>query len=293
MAEVTECDPSASGDRGQMILVMGVVLAVMFLALAVLVNAAIYTDNVATRGGDSAGEALEYRAGVVDAVGGLIDAENADGDDIETIEGNVSSGTALIDDGLATMHLRRGAVAEVNSSSVSTDTTRGLLIREFNTDQFEDWTVNATAVREFSIDLDPTRMSEGTDAVRIELNDTTLEIHRTGGEFVVEDDDGNVECSTDDDDPVRFDVTGERLDGEPCRFGWPAFDEDSEISLANGEYGGGSYELTVASDDDTAEVDDAITTEALYSVDELELRFDTPRLRYETTVRVAPGEPDV
>ncbi|MCL7418278.1 MAG: hypothetical protein M8354_10625, partial [Halalkalicoccus sp.] len=64
-------------DRGQLILVTGVTIAVILVALVVLLNTVIYTENLATRGIDSgADDALEYRATVVGSVGELIEYEN-------------------------------------------------------------------------------------------------------------------------------------------------------------------------------------------------------------------------
>ena len=277
-------------DRGQMILVAGVILAVLFVALALLVNAAIYTDNVATRGGDSAGEALEYQAGVVDSVGGLIDAENANGENatVGEIEAAVESGTVEIDATMTETHLRRGAATKTTYTGTSEG---GLLLRETGPDTFEDWTANASAVRGFVIDLDTSTMSNSDPSFVINLDGTEVDVNRTSDEIVVSGGMNNTEHRVDATGIVRFDVTGERLDGEPVRFGWPTLDANSEIGIRNGVNGGGSYELTIVDEDETTDLP-IETSEALYSAD-VDLRIDTPELRYERTVRIAPGEPDV
>ncbi len=276
-------------DRGQLLLVTGILLAVVFVALALLVNTAIYTDNVATRGGDSAGEALEYQAGVTDSVGGLIDAENAaadDGDSFEAINESVADGVSGIDATIERNHLRRAAATETHLSG----TTEGRLIRGANTTGFESWRVNASSARGFTIDLDTENMTDGSP-FRIDLNGTELEVNRTGGEIVVEGVTENIECSVPAAETVRFDVTGERIGGQPCRFGWPELDADSQIALGDAEHGAGEYALTIRSDEDLASLP-SNTTRAVYSAD-VELRLDAPDLHYRTTVRVAPGEPDV
>jgi hypothetical protein len=272
-----------------MILIAGVVLAVLFVALAVLVNAAIYTDNVATRGSDSAGEVLAYQAGVTDSVGGLVDAENAVGGDVDSIRQNVSNGTRRIDESHRQFYLRRGAWT--NATINTTDLETGLLIRETNATGFTNWTTNASAARGFVVDLDTANMTVDA-AFRLDLDGTELEVNLNGtDQVVVTDGTGSVECAADADGTVRFDVTGERLGGQPCRFGWPALDDNSRIAIENADNGAGSIELTVDSNDSPANVSESITTAALYSVG-LDLRVDTPRVSYETTVRVAPGEPD-
>jgi hypothetical protein len=273
-----------------MILVAGVVLAVMFVSLAVLVNAAIYTDNVATRGGDSAGEALAYQAGVVDSVGGLIDAENAAGGGFDDIRANVSDGTARIDEIHRENHLRRSAWTNATIGSGSHE--RGLLVRETDAAEFTTWTANASAVRRFVIDLDTDAMTEGA-ALGIDLNGTDVEVRVNDTDHVVvTGGEEGVECAVDAGGTVRFDVTGERLGAQPCRFGWPDLDDDSRIGLEDGANGAGTYEVTLDSDDAPGGLPGGIATEALYELD-LVLRIDTPTLSYETTARVAPGEPDV
>ena len=279
-------------DRGQLLLVAGILLAVVFVGLALLVNAAIYTDNIATRGGDSASEPLAYQAGVTDAVGELIDAENAAADDTEgfgEISTRIEDGTEPIDDTLERNHLRRAAT----TNTEITDSSEGWLIRQNETDSFENWQANATGVRGFVIDIDTDAMAPADPPFVIDLNETQLEVNRTSGEIVVEGGTEEIECSVPvpADGTVRFDVTGERLDGEPCRFGWPEFDDDSDIALQNGMNGAGQYELTIESDEDPRPIAHE-TTAAVYSV-VIDVRIETPELRYETTVRVAPGEPDV
>ena len=282
MAKVT------ARDRGQLLLVAGILLAVLFVALAVLVNAAIYTDNVATRGGDPAEEALTYQDGVTDAVGGLIEAENAEagaGEGFTDVDQRVRDGVSAIGVAAERNNLRRATTTE----TAVTGTREGRLIRERNVGDFEDWEANASAARGFVIELDTDEMTEGSP-LSIDLDGTELEVNKTGGDVVVEGGTENVECRTNADGTIRFDVTGERLGDEPCRFGWPTFGATGDVGFENGTHAGGSYELTVASDDDPAWLAPE-TTPAVYSV-EIDLRVVTPELRYETTVTVAPGEPD-
>lgn len=65
-------------DRGQIILVAAFILAVSFVVLALVVNSAIFTENLATRG-DVAGssDALEYRHEAEQSVGAIVRSTNA------------------------------------------------------------------------------------------------------------------------------------------------------------------------------------------------------------------------
>jgi len=64
-------------DRGQIILIAALALAVTFIGLALVVNSAIYTQNLASRG-EVAGsnDALEMRAMVETNVGQGVTAAN-------------------------------------------------------------------------------------------------------------------------------------------------------------------------------------------------------------------------
>jgi len=142
------------------------------------------------------------------------------------------------------------------------------------------------------MELDTSNMTDNS-AFTIDLDETTLDVklNQTDGEVTVTNRANGIECAVPDDPTVRFDVTGETLGGEPCRFGWPDFDSNSKIEIQSGSNGGGSYELTIVDEDDPTG-DPPEATDAVYSV-ELDLRIDTADLSYERTARVAPGEPDV
>ncbi|MEF8778666.1 MAG: hypothetical protein V5A36_07130 [Natronomonas sp.] len=282
-------------DRGQLLLLAGIFLAVLFVALALLVNTAIYTDNVATRGGDSAGEALEYQSSVVDSVGGLIDAENADGDHgtRDEIRNAVKAGTETIDSIHTQNHRRRGVDTNISTGNISAETTTdGTLLRRTNPGEIQEWNVsNASGVRAFDIGLEAG--SVGSDPLNITLDSTTLFVYKDAGDVVVAQDSmANVTCRANATGTVRFDVTDGRLGGDRCQIEWP--DINGEVGFENNGSVNGTYNVTVAADVDPATFDPDIDAKrALYSIDELEIRIDTPQLRYETTVRIAPGEPDV
>ncbi|MFC6793888.1 hypothetical protein ACFQFH_05440 [Halobaculum halobium] len=77
-------------------LVAGFALAVVLVALVLLANTAIFTENLATRdNGVGEREVLGYRASVVDGAGGIIDRENAaEYDGHDPLEENVTAGQA-------------------------------------------------------------------------------------------------------------------------------------------------------------------------------------------------------
>ena len=126
MADLSRGSPGDAGstedDRGQLVLVAGLALAVVLLALVLLANTAIYTENLATRE-DGVGErdVLGYRASVVD---GEYDSRTA-------LEANVSDGVARLDGLLRGSAARRAAGARVDTDA--TAFVEGALIRRNGT----------------------------------------------------------------------------------------------------------------------------------------------------------------
>lgn len=259
------------GDRGQMILLMGVVLAVMFVALALLVNAAIYTDNVATRGGDPAGEALEYQNGVVDSTEGLIEAENdagnATADDVRPALENISRYHRQY-------HLRRGA-----ATNTSFNISEGRNISEVNANGFEDWNATANTVRGFVMHININNMSNNS-TFEVILPTQDVQVNRTGkSSIVIEDDSGGELCSYSGTDPVRFNITNSSLSGESCGFNTSQFDDGGNIGIDKETNGAGGYEALIESDAEISGLPPNTTT-FIYRV-ELNLRVNTPELQYE------------
>lgn len=291
MAQVTR-PRDGEGNRGQMILLMGVVLAVMFVALALLVNAAIYTDNVATRGGDPAAEALEYQNGVVDSTAGLLDAENPEstGED-DTTAGDIETAIGIEHEHHERYHLRRGAATDTTVES----TAEGRLVSETNANGFETWEASASEVRGFVITLDTSNMTVGNEtSFYLNIDGTELEVNKTSTDVVeVEGGTEGISCTAnaDADGDVEFDVTGELLGGDTCEFGFPAFSDGSRIGIKSGENGAGSYELAIRSNEATSTFPSSVTR-FVYDVD-VALRIDTPELSYERTVRITSETPDV
>lgn len=72
-------------DRGQIILIAGFALAVIFIALALVVNSAIFTENLATRGETTGGsDALIERHQVEESVATIVESANNDSTDPTT-----------------------------------------------------------------------------------------------------------------------------------------------------------------------------------------------------------------
>jgi len=112
-------------ERGQLILLGGLTLAVLLVGLAVILNAAIYTENLASRG-DAIGadDALGFRAETEAAISGLIGEVNAD----STI-GEPELRDAISDwsETTALQYVRNGAETKISVLSVNDPDANGVI----------------------------------------------------------------------------------------------------------------------------------------------------------------------
>ena len=310
-------------DRAQLLLVAGLVIAVLFVGLALLVNTAIYTENVATRGSDAGTEALEYQGAVVTTVGGFVDAENADeeSDARDNIENG--DGIAEIEAALDDQFLRRGGSTELDHVAQ----TPGFLIFQNESRTFTD----SDGVQNHTLaeDVDATRGFVLEVESAVETGDPYNEAFHValdidgGGEhryYVYEDDSSSDivvavgdEADTDPEavcsleptgEPVSVDLTGKVLtsgtDRADCHdLEWPV-GETYNIDYTYGDRAEGTYHLTVDADENDivaniigllSDPEQPYAFEAVYDVT-VEVRYDSVTISYETDVRIAPGEPD-
>lgn len=325
MADVTLGLPDGDGlfsegadgtDRGQLLLVAGLVMAVSLVVLVVLLNSTIYSENVATRGIESAdGEALEVRATAVGGTGELLDATNRAGPaGYDEAAETVRDGIADLDQEMARSYAERGGVARVelvaidNGSRIDTplaaaDPNSSRLARD----------IDRTRGFVFDAERDSLAVTNAadadTDAFHVSLNEST------GGSrqvYVYNGSDGNVTvavgdnstqpsalCSVPPDgrDRVAVDFTEERLGSQPCPGMWPSSlvtpADPYTIELINASAADGDVTVTArpnAGENVTTDLT-AARQPAAYEAT-INLWYRTADLRFETAVRVAPGEPD-
>ena len=286
-------------DRGQLLLISGLVVAVSLVALVVLLNASIYGENVATRGVEAAdGEALEVRAAVVEETGARLDAANRDG---PTSEADIEAAVDAIDRNLTARYASRGGIAAVDPLG----TTSG----QYLTGPVNDSTTidEVDRIRAFSVANGSDLPSTEAAAFTVVLNDTAAD---TTHEVYLYESDGDVVVARGENGstptercrypasgaPVALDLTGDRLDGEPCPGVWPeALSDESDgpfdVEFENADGVGAEATATVGTDANP-ESDTALTVrDAVYAAT-IEFRYRTADLRFETPIRVAPGEPD-
>jgi|GEM_PF-2341989 len=328
-------DAAARGDRterAQLILITGLTLAVILVAVVLLLNTVIYTENLATRGVDAGGgEAVEFREGTVDDIEGLLVRTNWTDTDRETFDADLDRYASSTGE----HRIREGIRASIETDPaagayVAQDADRGLVPsddylesegEEETVDPGDEWTLveGATRTRSYVLDVrvpDGDRIEDESD---VDSGAFRLRVEGGGNSWDVEiywlEDDDDVTVRIDGEeydgtgDGVRLDLTDGTVGGERKSFVWADGVEDESggqaynVSYENGDTVSGTYAFVV---DAPGGVRTASPTDPLhadpddgspYAVDAVydvtvDVRHHTPDLRYEDRVRVAPGERD-
>lgn len=307
-------------DRGQLFLVAALALAVIFVTLAVLLNTAIYTGNIATRDpGPGTGEVVEYQQAAVSmADQTLADVNRGNNSSYTELEStfrdavtvwsntrNVHASATLADAHLSTVATLRGTKIEQDTN------------RTFTSNNSSTWHVaNDSAVRAFSMTVNQSSLAddglfqnESEFAVEFEGGGTALTLYVYDNGTLTNDvtvslyDDANNEigsCSVaaGSDDRVEVDLSAATLAGQDCAA-LAALDDrlpsHYNTSFMAGGNAKGTYVLVVDRPVGELETgaDDAAggpyVTPALYSA-ELQVTYRNSVTYYRTELRVAPGE---
>lgn len=274
-------DGDPDRDRAQLILITGLTLAVLFVAVVLLLNTVIYTENLATRGIDSGGgEAIEFRENVATDVGEIMDRGNRNN---ETDRTNFTMTVGNYTDRVRDHRIRDGDVAEVTLDEASIvegwyvaddDETRTFRADDgyAGTDD-GNWTVadNVTRTRGYRMTIDAASVHEldetggetaESDAFAVVADSGVLGaswtayVYRQEGHsnvtVSIDDGGGRVDRTVepDADGNVSLDLTAGTVNGE----GWDALvwadgvetgDDRYSIRYEHGDRAAGTYEFTV------------------------------------------------
>lgn len=311
-------------NRGQLVLVTAFLLAVTFVALALVVNSAIFTENMATRD-DVAGshEVLDFRSEVEANAGALLTHVNE----------NSTLGESDLKDGISAFSLEgsnqqsmQGRLVDVTYDSIEEDGTRiaqDNSSRNFtSTGGADDWNLTddtVQKVRNFEINVtDPD--ADGFDDFTLVVNDTDtadrweMTVSEASGDIVVEVDHPDhfttQTCTREHDSSTTIDVTGATVGGEPClalgqlqdsagtNLSFAEGVDDYRIRFEDGNEIEGTYSLVFGNSGThkSSNLDNGpgsglpyYDTDAIYSI-VLSYEFYTSDVGYETDIRVAPGE---
>jgi len=300
-------------SRGQLLLVAGLALALVFIGLALVVNSAIFTENLASRG-ETAGSdgALAARAATEANVGAAIKQANyydasSPVDAFNRSLRNVSTQTESLSATSGTL---------VNATYVnhrSGTRINGSIDRTENNYTVADGIARvpgANGTR--GLEFDSSGLPGESNPLVVKVNDTAASGDRNSWRARIWEASGDVHiktlrngttasenrtehCSVPSAGENRIAVTAGLVNDQPCDalrrnasgtnfwFGNGVLDSGSNyaVHFENTNYTSGEFEM-VAYDGGN---------NAIYDT-EVRFAYDGPDVWYNTTVRVAPGEPD-
>ncbi len=227
----------ARSDRAQFILVSGLLIAVVLVALVLLLNATIYTENVATRGVDSgANDALQYQETLSVGLAGLVEEENeGEYSEWEEVETNVTRGTGILVERLGQQHVERGVIA---TADVRFDP--GVRIWDEEGLNDDEIARDVTEVRSFTIDPEDLPEEEESLDIVVGENEWVLSLYDDGG--VIAEVNGT-SCEKESEEEIAL-QNSDWCDGE---YEWAEDVEPGyDIQFVNGSTVNGEYELVAS-----------------------------------------------
>ena len=292
-------------SRGQVILVAALGIAVTFVALALITNTAIYTENLATRGTVNGQDAVGLEQSVEDGASGLVALANRyNATSHESIVDRFESDVENLDSAIAIEAARDGdrtritLVNTTNGSRISQDTPGNFT----NATVGEDWTLatDVDRTRRFEMNVSSGNLSDTSPFTVVITDgsvDWTAELSPDGAggvELTVTNDTTSVNCAV-SNETAFVDLTEGTIGGESCAT--PAFGSDVstpyDIRFENGSNVDGRYVLFVdrrpSAIDDTQYGDGSAVEPALYDAT-VRVSIQQPDLTYESNVTVAPEE---
>ncbi len=311
-------------ERAQILLIAAFTLAVIFVGLAIVVNGAIFTQNLASQGLSNGGDALLlYRADMIQSFGETLDYVNEQGGNTSTkIEDQLT-------ENLTQQGRRMRNYTHVNGRDISVNivsTESGTYIEDQagppndfqGDDSGADWRIgsNVGAIRKMRFYVQDATAEVGSG------NEFTLLVSGTTGQLYTLRIGNNTSMSTQrpmlevtgtgrapgtctlvsQTYPVRLDVMNARFGGRYCH----ALDrieidditsKPRTIDIENGDTLFGNYSLIVRSisldseEYDSRSSDAPFNKVALYGIF-LNLKVQTLDKTYEDRLWVAPGESD-
>jgi len=292
-------------SRGQVILIAALGIAVTLVALALVTNTVIYTENLATRETVDGQQAVAFQQSTEDGIGGLLSLANrynaSDSSDIharfDADVGNFSNATQIAS-------ARNG---KVGTASI-TDTTNGSRIFQNASRNFTDvngnssWTL-ATGVsntRRFELNVTQSNLNATNPFTVTVGSNYTATIASDGSaiELTVSNDTISPSCEVSAETAV-VDLTEGTLNGTDC--GVPAFASDAgssyDIAFSNATSGYGRYVLFVDQEPSTlpsghyagSYANDPNKAPAIYDAT-VHVELVEPDLTYATNVTVAPED---
>ncbi|MFB6085135.1 MAG: hypothetical protein ABEJ94_12915 [Halorientalis sp.] len=300
-------------DRAQVLLVAGFVLAASFVALTLVLNSVIYTENLATRGADARGtDAISYRNDVTEGLEPIVVAVNRNGSSRSVIRDELSRAVVSTSRRAAQFQVLRGISANTTLVSI----TWGTRIGQNQTGNFtnstdgpvaSDWTlasdVEATRSARINVTESTELASKTSDPLMLRVTDGT-----TWTLTLFENASGNTAIEVDPpSEPSRICSAGENptvgltagtFNGTDCpalEFG-EGVAAPYDIAVENGDAFQGTYSLvvrggTVDSTNYGTAPEVPFALPAVYAAT-VHVEYQSSSLTYATDARVRPGESD-
>lgn len=288
-------------SRGQVVLVAALGIAVTFVALALVTNTVIYTQNLATRETVDGVDPVAFQQSTADTAADLLalaNTYNASGD----IDGQFRADVANYSNASAIEAARNGhlATARVVSTSGGTRLYQDQPRTFANESGVADWTLatDVTATRRFELNVTRANLSDATPfTVTADDGSATWSATVAGNATTVTltVDNGTTSTCTVAADTTTVDLTDPALNGTACDA--PAFAEGVsapyDVSFANGTEGYGRYVLFVDDGATPVAANYAATlpdtAPALYGA-RVHVHVRRPDLEFATNVTVAPED---
>ncbi len=295
-------------DRGQLLLVAGLGLALAFVVLALVLNAVVFTENLATRNHGETDDVVGYERATEAGVGGLLVQTNTyDDGDYASLRGALEAGVGTWDANASLLTASSGTItaASVRSAENGTRIAQSDWRNFSNASGAGDWTaaVDVNETRRFEAVVTPSSgssvaftFSDGTASWRVEVIDesseTNVSAFRNGSLVATE---------TEPADTVAVDVTEGTVNGTRVA-NWTFAENVSapyNVSVENGGNADGIYgfvaDVPNAGDDVPSGTyadrgsGSPTAVPALYSAT-VAVTVQDARVTYETNVTVAPEE---
>lgn len=310
-------------DRGQMIVMAGLVVAFVLVGLVLLLNTVLFTENLGTRGEEpGVDRARDYQDAVNRTVPEIMAEEHAreyttDGKAITQISDTVNMTSALISH---RQTKRFGSTSEIyvkdarSGKGLKQSTMRNFTAGDGTAES--DWTLAETrGVRDFTMTVDSDGLLDESLSLSYLFHIEVVGASGGSWEYVLADDAGSVELTayyngnhvatcTSDRQIARINWMEGTINGKDCGITFAeGLNKPYTIRFENGDAARGTYSLIVsdeASDEGvrTGNFYEGKTREspryydAAYSLT-VDMVYQTEHVQYKTGVRFAPNETEV
>lgn len=301
-------------DRGQLVLIAGIVVAFALVALVLLLNSALFAENIATRAVDPGVERAGDHRGLAERLGrGVLRShESVEYELWSDARANVSHDIVVTNSLVTDRRFERHGAE--TSIGIETITRGAVLVQNDSSRNFTDisgaenerWTLaNTTGIRNFSMTVE----RSGTENVQADRRFTVVVSGANGSSWTayVNATDSEIRlwlpegpCDVPADNATIHWTAG--TFGDDCSFDFASgLDSPYELSFRNGENATGTFHVVVSntSNDDVATENLAGPGTggnpryypAAYGV-VLRVSYQESTVSYDTVVRTAPSEPD-